>query len=112
MKIELPADYWAYLESDEVVSEGFADGFPGYFVLWHPDEIEKNNQEMDVATLAPGFLGFGGNGGGEMLAFDAKGIVYSLPMIGMEPRYAEKVANSWTEFRKRCGRDGPRLHED
>ncbi len=101
MKIALPDDYWAYLESDEVVAEGFADGFPGYFVLWHPDEVEKNNEEIHVASYAPGFLGFGTNGGGEMLAFDEKGVVYALPMIGMEPRYAEKVAESWTEFRKR-----------
>lgn len=101
MSIELPIDYWDYLESDEAVSEGFAEGLPGYFVLWHPDEVEKNNAELNVATLAPGFVGFGSNGGGEMLAFDAKDAVYCLPMIGMESRYAQKVADSWSEFRKR-----------
>jgi hypothetical protein len=107
MKIELPEDYWAYLESDEVVSEGFADGFPGYFSLWHPDEIEESNLALDVVARAPGFLGFGSNGAGEMLAFDTKGTVYSLPMIGMEPRYATKIADSWTEFRKRIRNERP-----
>lgn len=105
MKIELPDDYWDYLESDGAIAEGFADGFPGYFVLWHPDEIEKNNADMSVQSLAPGFLGFGGNGSGEILAFNHTGAVYSLPMIGMEARYAEKVANSWTEFRGRIKSD-------
>ena len=56
---------------------------------------------MSGALLAPGFLGFGGSGGGDMLAFDKDGGVYCLPMIGMEARHAEKFAGSWIEFRRR-----------
>lgn len=87
---ELPDNYWDYLESEEAVSEGFADGFPGYFVLWDLEEAEKNNLEIGIDRMALGFLGFGGNGGGELLAFDHRGSVYCLPLIGMEPRYAAK----------------------
>ena len=47
---------------------------------------------------APGFLAFAGNGGGEVLVFDATGAVYTLPLIGMEPQYAIKIADSLAEF--------------
>jgi SMI1/KNR4 family protein SUKH-1 len=101
MSVALPDDYREYLESDQAVAEGFTEGFPGYFMLWSREEIETANTELEVGSLAPGFLGFGTNGGGEMLAFDSNGAVYCLPMIGMEVRYAKKVASSWTEFRSR-----------
>jgi hypothetical protein len=100
MSINLPADYLAYVESDGV-SESTTDGDPGYFQLWPPDEVEELNEKLGVATMAPGFLGFGSDGGGELLAFDKKGAVFMLPMVGMEAKYAKKIANSWTEVRER-----------
>ena len=51
-----------------------------------------------MAVYAPGFLAFAGNGGGEVLAFDALGAVYMIPLIGMEAEQAVKIANSFTEF--------------
>ena len=96
----LPADYVAYLEGDGV-SEGTTEGMPGYFQLWHPDEIEEMNQKIGVWTMAPGFLGFGSDGGGELLAFDKKGAVFMLPMVGMEAKYAKKIADSWLEIQRR-----------
>lgn len=93
MRIDLPDDYIAYLEGMGV-AEGFTEGLPGYFALWHPDEIEASNRDLEIATCAPGFLGFGTDGGGELLAFDGSGAVFMLPMIGMEPQYANKIANS------------------
>ncbi|PTY02050.1 hypothetical protein DB347_25165 [Opitutaceae bacterium EW11] len=104
MPFELPTEYWDFLESDAAVSEGGCAGFPGYFVLWHPDEVEEQNRILNVAELAPGFLGFGGDGGGEMLAFNAAGAIYALPLVGMAPRHARKVANSWSEFQQRIQR--------
>lgn len=35
---------------------------------------------------------------GEVRAFDAAGAVYMLPLIGMEPEQAIKIANSFAEF--------------
>ncbi len=93
MAFALPSDYKAYFRSGGL-TEGFIDGPPGYFVLWHPDEVDQNNTDLSVSELAPGFLGFGGDGGGEMLAFDSDGAVVLLPMIGMEPQYAQPVAGS------------------
>lgn len=100
MTIPLPTDYIAYVEGGGV-GEGFTDGLPGYFALWHPDEIELNNKDLNVDNYAPGFLGFGTDGGEELLAFDASGAVFMLPLVGMEPRYANKIADSWSEVAKR-----------
>lgn len=58
MSIALPIDYIAYIEG-EGVSEKFTEGLPGYFSLWHADDIEANNKGFQVEIYAPGFLGFG-----------------------------------------------------
>jgi len=100
MSIDLPADYLAYVEGDGV-AEGTTEGDPGYFQLWPPDDIEEMNQNLGVATMAPGFLGFGSDGGGELLAFDQKGAVFMLPMVGMEAKGAKKIADSWAQIRER-----------
>jgi hypothetical protein len=100
MSINLPGDYIAYIEGGGVF-EDFTEGLPGYFALWHPDEIKANNEDLHVEIYAPGFLGFGTDGGGELLAFDTSGAVFMLPLVGMEPRYANKIANSWQEVAQR-----------
>jgi len=103
MNIELPNEYVVYAETDGV-SEACTEGNPGYFALWHPDEIEANNQNLDIASRAPGFLGFGTDGGGELLVFDATGAVFMLPLVGMEPKHAQRIADSWNEVVQRITR--------
>jgi hypothetical protein len=66
--------------------------------LWPLDKVYEYNRDYQVADFAPGFLCFGSNGAGELLAFDERGAIYCLPAIGMEPKYATPVANSWSEF--------------
>jgi hypothetical protein len=95
--MDLPPDYLKYLESGGA-EFGLTEGDPGYFALWHPQEIEANNAQLEMDEFAPGFLGFGTNGGGELLAFDCFGAVFMLPMIGMEPECAKRIANNWTEI--------------
>ena len=68
--------------------------------LWPLDEVEEYNLEYEVPQAAPGFIGFGSNGGGELLTFDQEGHIYCLPAIGMEPQYATRVADSWEEFER------------
>ena len=41
-----------------------------------------------------------------MLAFDGSGAVFMLPMIGMEPQYANRIANSWREVAERITTHG------
>ncbi|SKB00476.1 SMI1 / KNR4 family (SUKH-1) [Prosthecobacter debontii] len=79
----------------------FTDGAPGYFQLWPENEIQQWNLDYQVSEYAPGFIGFGSDGGGEMLAFDKTGAVYMIPFIGMSPEDAQKIAESWSEIAQR-----------
>lgn len=72
--------------------------FPSYMQLWPLDKVTEYNDAFEIAEYAPGFFGFGSNGGGELLVFDTEGAVYCLPAVGMEPKYATRVANSWADF--------------
>lgn len=101
MNIPIPREYLEYLRSGGR-TESFTADEPGYFILWPIDEIEKMNASYEVAEYMPGFLGFGSDGGGEMLAFDAAGVVYKLPFIGYSsPEDAWKVADCWSEVAAR-----------
>jgi hypothetical protein len=66
--------------------------------LWPLDQIDQLNRDYHVAEFAPGFLGFGSNGGGELLAFDASGRVFMIPFVGMSVEDARPVAKSWNQF--------------
>ena len=98
--MKLPKEYVRYVESGGLL-EAFTEGEPGYIALWPLENIERNNIDLQVAEYAPEYLGFGGDGGGELLAFDKDGVIYRLPMIGMESRYAFRVADSWTQLERR-----------
>jgi hypothetical protein len=97
MKPTLPAEYEQFLAAHGTF-EGMTSGEPGYIALWSVAELPGNNFDILIQQYAPGFLAFAGNGGGEVLAFDASGTVYMLPLIGMEPRHAVKVAGSFGEL--------------
>ena len=93
----LPAAYVDYFASNGL-NEGALAVEPGWFQLWQIDEVEQWNRDYDVSEFAPGFLGFGSSGGGELLAFDPAERVVMLPMVGMSPSVAVPVADSWSEF--------------
>lgn len=99
MTPDLPIDYERFLALHGPF-EGFVrgDDGPGYVALWTLEEIPGNNTDIEICEYAPGFLAFAGNGGGEVLAFDAAGAVYMLPLIGMEPGHAIKVASTFSEL--------------
>src|SRR5512139_3305998 len=71
-KVELPEDYIALLHYSNG-GEGELGVEPGWFQLWPAEKVMEFNQGYEVETNAPGFFGFGSNGGGEMLAFDMRG---------------------------------------
>ena len=98
--MNLPNEYVRCVEAGGLL-EAFTEGEPGYIALWPLADIERNNNDLQVTEYASEYLGFGGDGGGELLAFDKDGVIYKLPMIGMEPRYALKVADSWSELEQR-----------
>jgi hypothetical protein len=98
MTISLPVDLRRFI-AERGLFEGFTrSDRPGCVELWSIDDIPEQNASIEIDVYAPGFLAFAGNGGGEVLVFDATGVVYMLPLIGMEPKYAIKIADSFAEF--------------
>ena len=100
----LPAQYVDYFAGDGP-KEGGLTVEPGWFQLWPPAEIDKLNRNYRVPEFAPGFLGFGSNGGGELLAFDSNGRVVMIPFIPMSSEEALPVASSWQDFVEKIERD-------
>ena len=95
----IPLDYIEYIKATgpyECLTRDDAE--PSYVVLWPFEEIAKNNSDVEIETYAPGFVAFGGDGGGELLVFDTTGAVFMLPMIGMEPDCAIRIAENFKEL--------------
>ncbi|KQV40169.1 SMI1/KNR4 family protein [Massilia sp. Root335] len=98
MTISLPDDL-KYFIAEHGLFEGLTrNDSPGYVELWPIEGIPQENKAIEMDVCAPGFLAFAGNGSGEVLAFDAVGAVYMIPLIGMEAESAIKIADSFTEF--------------
>ena len=95
--VTLPEEYSRHFDRGGKV-DGALTVAPGYFQLWRPSEISKWNENYEVEEYAPGFLGFGSSGGGEMFAFDDRHQIFMIPFIGMDPEEAILVARSWGEF--------------
>ena len=102
MQPPIPGDYLEYItDTGPFECCTYEGAEPGYVVLWSFDEIEKNNSDIEIESYAPGFIAFGGDGGGELLAFDGTGGVFMLPLIGMEPECAIQVAENFQELLNR-----------
>jgi hypothetical protein len=97
VNMKFPDDFVNYLRSGAPRGGELPD-FPLWFEIWPEDQMEQLNKEYEVEKYAPGFYGFAGDGGGEMYAFGSDGAIYALPLIGMEPKVAKRLAGSWTEF--------------
>ena len=99
MRPGLPDAYRRFLERHGPF-EGFLrdDDMPGYVALWSLEELGANNDDIQIDVYAPGFVAFAGDGGGEVLVFDAAGRVYCLPLIGMASDVASPIAESFDQF--------------
>lgn len=106
--IPLPSGYLAMLEESNG-GEGDLSIDPGWIALWCAEDVISNNTGYRVAEYLPGFLGFGSNGGGELLAFDVRrGEPYPIVMVPFIPMAAEdavQIAHSFEELRKHIGMD-------
>ncbi len=85
---------------DEGYTEGELSVDPLWYIIWEPESIKEYNNDYELSKYAPGFTAFGSNGANELLAVDGSGFVYSIPAIGMEPQYAEKIAESISELKQ------------
>ena len=102
-QIKLPEEYVRYCVGFGP-KEGGISVQPLWFQLWPLTEVEQLNRDYQIAEFAPGYLGFGSNGGGELLAFDADGRVFMMPFVGMGNEHAWLVAESWSGFVEKMGR--------
>jgi hypothetical protein len=106
--IELPEEYLALLRYSNG-GEGELAIEPGWFQLWPAEKVVEFNRGYEVEQNAPGFFGFGSNGGGEMLAFDTrKGQpwkVAMIPFIPMRTEEAIEIAGSFRVFIEAMGRE-------
>lgn len=104
--IALPAEYLALL--------AFSDGAggplpvePGWFQMWLAKDVIEMNKGYGVSESIPGFFGFGSNGGGELLAFDARTPlpykIYTIPFIPMDEKEAILVADDFATFLEMTG---------
>ena len=85
-------------------SEGYIEGElsvdPLWYIIWEPENIEEYNNDYELFKYAPGFTAFGSNGANELLVVDESGSVYTIPAIGMEPKYADKIAESISDLKQ------------
>lgn len=99
--LDLPEDYLDFLRHSNG-GEGDLPVLPFNAVIWPAREIMENNRGYELRDFVPGFFAFGGNGGGEMLAFDTRTPppwkIYTIPYISSGESDAELVANSFEEF--------------
>lgn len=105
--VELPEDYLAFLR-DSNGGEGELGVQPCWFQIWRAEEVITCGRDYQVGEFAPGFFAFGGNGGGELLAFDTRDNspwrVVALPCIGLAAKEAMPVTANFRDFVAQMGR--------
>ncbi|OJW08347.1 MAG: hypothetical protein BGO49_13185 [Planctomycetales bacterium 71-10] len=105
--IEWPKEYLDLLEISNG-GEGPLAVDPGWFSLWTAEEVLQLNLDYQVERGAPGFVGFGSDGGPELLAFNARrGPPYRVVMIpfgDIAIEEARPVAKDFASFLKAAGR--------
>jgi SMI1 / KNR4 family (SUKH-1) len=104
----LPNKYLSFLSYSNG-GEGFLDIEPGYFQLWHAEEILEHNQRYHVDECLPKVVAIGSSGGGEMLTIRKRSEshcpVYMIPFIVMDEREAIQIACDFETFAMALGRD-------
>jgi hypothetical protein len=81
---------------------------PGWISFWPVEDVMALNEDHEIGDNLPGFLGFGSDGGGELIAFDLRAgqpfPIVMIPFIPMEVGEARQIAGSFDEFRLLIGK--------
>lgn len=108
--ISLPDEYVSLLAISNG-GEGDLGINPGWVSFWPAEHILECNADYKVAEFAPGLFAFGSNGGGELLAFDARSgpphSVVIVPLIPLELARAVPVAPDFRSFVSAVGTPSP-----
>ena len=100
----LPSDYLQFLGEHDG-GEGFIGD--SYLILWKSGELATFNCEYEVEQYAPGIVLFGSDGGGEGYGFDTREAtmpIVRIPFIGMDLRYATRVAENFNDLLVQLGK--------
>ena len=96
--VRLPSDYLAFLAVSDG-GEGDLGVEPGWIVFWSSEKVIELNSSYAVAEFAPGLLGLGSNGGGELIALDTSAgapyPVVSVPFVPMAREEARPICESF-----------------
>jgi hypothetical protein len=107
-----PAVPSAYVEllRTESGAEGDLGIAPGWVQIWPAERVLEFNASHRVAEFLPDFVGFGTNGGDELLAFDTRSAPWGIvrvPRIGMWQSGAIKLASDFPMLTREFGRVPP-----
>jgi len=99
--VEPPTEYLDLLRKSDG-GTAFRSDYPTYSRLWSADLVPKNNEGYEVQEFAPGFVGFGDDGGEVILGFDTRSgppyPVLAIPFVPMEFESSQRLAADFAEF--------------
>ena len=85
--VELPSEYLALLRLSDGGTASLS-GYPSYVRIWPAQTAVEYNRDYEVERWLPGFVGFGDNGGPDMVGFDTRSSqpyrVCAIPFAPME----------------------------
>jgi hypothetical protein len=97
--VPLPADYLALLRLSDGGEAGLS-GYPTYVRLWPALKVIDHNEGYQVSHWLPGFIGFGDNGGPDMVGFDTRhGEPYPVCSVMFAPMEWEGAMGQVADFR-------------
>jgi hypothetical protein len=67
----LPAEYLSSLRTSDGGTASLS-GYPSYVRNWPARTAVEHNHDYEVQNWLPGFIGFGDNGGPDMVGFDTR----------------------------------------
>jgi hypothetical protein len=106
---DLPNEYYNLLAFSNG-GEGPLSIEPGYFALDTAEDAASNKRQRTFEEFFPGFFVFGGNGGGELIAFDLRDAKpWPIVMIDMTnidlDESVVKIADNFPVFLEAVGLD-------
>ncbi|MCB9583468.1 MAG: SMI1/KNR4 family protein [Polyangiaceae bacterium] len=88
--------------------EGSLTVQPWWIVFWEAESVIESNADYELSKHLPGFFGFASSGGGELLAFDARGRepfpIVAIPFIPLDATLAILVARNFDELKGMIGK--------
>ena len=99
--VPLPSEYLTLLQLSDG-GDALLSGYPTYVRIWSARTAIEYNRDYEVQRWLPGFIGFGDNGGPDMVGFDTRSgqpyRVCAIPFAPMEWEAAMGDVSDFTAF--------------